>query len=111
MTDHPTGFVVDESRVPDAPLVAFLEELPLLPNGKINRLALPVPSVQRPALPVTYKAPRHPLEWQIALIWRELLKVPKVGVFDDFFDLGGHSLLAVRLMQRLETATPVAPGE
>jgi amino acid adenylation domain-containing protein len=81
----------------------FLEELPLLPNGKINRLALPVPSVQRPALPVTYKAPRHPLEWQIALIWRELLKVPKVGVFDDFFDLGGHSLLAVRLMQRLET--------
>jgi amino acid adenylation domain-containing protein len=80
----------------------FLEDFPLLPNGKINRRGLPIPDPQRPAQPVPYTAPRHPLEWQIALIWRELLKVPMVGVFDDFFELGGHSLLAAQLMQRIE---------
>jgi amino acid adenylation domain-containing protein len=80
----------------------FLEDFPLLPNGKINRRALPLPDAERPAQPVPYTAPRHPLEWQIALIWRELLKIPTVGVFDDFFEVGGHSLLAAKLMQRLE---------
>lgn len=80
----------------------FLEDFPLLPNGKVNRRALPVPSADRPVLPVPYTAPRHPLELQIATIWRALLNVPQVGVFDDFFELGGHSLLAAQLMQRLE---------
>jgi amino acid adenylation domain-containing protein len=80
----------------------FLEDFPLLPNGKINRRALPIPEAERPPLPVPYTAPRHLLEWQIAKIWRELLKVPVVGVFDDFFEIGGHSLLAARLMQRIE---------
>ncbi len=80
----------------------FLEDFPLLPNGKVNRRSLPIPSVDRPVLRVPYTAPRHPLEWQIALVWRALLKLPQVGVFDDFFELGGHSLLAAQLMQRLE---------
>src|SRR5713101_2723987 len=80
----------------------FLEDFPLLPNGKIDRRALPVPTVDRPVLAVPYTAPRHPLEGQIAVIWGELLNVPQVGVFDDFFALGGHSLLAAQLMQRLE---------
>ena len=80
----------------------FLEAFPLLPNGKINRRALPLPSAERPALPVPYIEPRHPLEWQIAVIWRSLLNVPQVGVFDDFFELGGHSLIAAQLLQRLE---------
>jgi thioesterase domain-containing protein/acyl carrier protein len=79
----------------------FLEEFPLLPNGKIDRRALPPPTGQRPRGPVV--GPRHPLEAQIVGIWRELLDVPEVGVHDDFFELGGHSLLAARLMQRLET--------
>jgi len=80
----------------------FLEDFPLLPNGKIDRRALPLPGAERPALRVPYAEPRHPLEWQIAVIWRSLLRVPRVGVFDDFFELGGHSLLAAQLMQRIE---------
>jgi pristinamycin I synthase-3/4 len=88
-----------EYMVPAAFIV--LSALPLGPHGKLDRRALPAPGEgERSA---AYVGPRHPLEGQIAVIWRTLLKVPQVGVFDDFFELGGHSLLAVRLMQRLET--------
>ncbi|HKO23004.1 MAG TPA: non-ribosomal peptide synthetase, partial [Candidatus Eisenbacteria bacterium] len=80
----------------------FLEEFPLLPNGKVDRGALPAPSGQRPPASGSHVAPRHLLEAQIADIWRDLLGVPEVGVHDDFFELGGDSLLAVRLIQRLE---------
>ena len=87
-----------EVMVPSS--VVFLEEFPVLPNGKIDRRALPRPSSERPRRALV--APRHPLEAQIVTIWRELLDTPAVGIHDDFFELGGHSLLAARLMQRLE---------
>jgi pristinamycin I synthase-3/4 len=86
-----------EYMVPTA--FVILPALPLGPHGKLDRRALPPPDAERPA---AYVGPRHPLEWQIAVIWGALLKVPQVSVFDDFFELGGHSLLAVQLMQRLE---------
>jgi acyl carrier protein len=46
-------------------------------------------------------APRTPIEQELAEIWRELLRVERVGIYDDFFDLGGHSLLLTQLVSRI----------
>jgi amino acid adenylation domain-containing protein len=80
------------------PLVA----LPLSPNGKIDRKALPKPeNVERKSRQVP---PRTEVERLIATIWHELLPVDDVGVEDNFFDLGGHSLLMVRVHAKLREA-------
>jgi amino acid adenylation domain-containing protein len=74
-----------------------LDALPLTANGKLDRQALPAPEAT--ALQVReYEAPQGELEEAVAAIWQELLKVPRVGRHDNFFQLGGHSLLAVRIM-------------
>jgi amino acid adenylation domain-containing protein len=90
----------------------LLEALPLTANGKVNRNALPAPSVSRPALRASYAAPQTPLEQTIAAVWREFLQLDTVGVNDIFFELGGHSLLLVlvhdTLQQRLEREVPIA---
>jgi thioesterase domain-containing protein len=80
----------------------FLPALPLTASGKVDRQALPAPEQTRPALERVFVAPRTPTESMIAEIWRELLGLDRVGIYDDFFELGGHSLLAVRLFARLE---------
>jgi amino acid adenylation domain-containing protein len=89
-----------------------LERMPLTPNGKINRYALPVPDTSHLSPETDAIAPRNTLELQLAQIWSEVLNIPGVGVRDNFFDLGGHSLLAVRLMacieQQLGTYLPLA---
>jgi amino acid adenylation domain-containing protein len=79
-----------------------LEALPLSANGKLDVRALPAPEQVRPELQQTFVAPRGDLERIIAEIWREALKVEKVGVHDNFFDLGGHSLLLTRVHGRLK---------
>ncbi|MFI9788333.1 amino acid adenylation domain-containing protein [Kitasatospora sp. NPDC051984] len=83
---------------------AFVElaEFPLLPNGKIDRGALP--AMDPNSLRQSGRSPQTPSEQLVAEIWRELLGVPEVGAEDDFFDLGGHSLLATRLTHRLGEA-------
>ena len=93
-----------EQFVPGAlvPLAAW----PLTPNGKIDRPALPAPDASL-AQADTFVAPRSPIEATIAGIWAEMLKVEKVGVFDNFFDAGGHSLLATRVISRLRDAFSV----
>jgi amino acid adenylation domain-containing protein len=78
-----------------------LGALPLTPNDKLDRAALPAPDGLRPASAATYVAPRGELERAIAQIWQETLGVEKAGVHDNFFDLGGHSLLMVRVHRRL----------
>ena len=80
----------------------FLESLPLSPNGKLDRKALPAPDPTRAELKESYTAPRTATEEVLAGIWAELLKVEKVGIRDNFFDLGGHSLLAVRLTNAIQ---------
>jgi thioesterase domain-containing protein/acyl carrier protein len=78
----------------------FLEEIPLTPQGKYDRRALPIPDQAR-FEESHLIGPRDVLELQLTEQWEELLQVP-CGVTDDFFELGGHSLLAVRLMSRIE---------
>ena len=77
-----------------------LDALPLSPNGKLDRKALPVPGMD--ALSVReYAAPEGDTEILMAALWVELLNVERVGRHDNFFELGGHSLLAVSLIGRL----------
>ena len=78
----------------------LLDSIPLTPNGKVDRTALPAISNER-QLDETYVAPRGDLERRIARIWGELLEVDRIGVHDNFFDLGGHSLLLTQVFSRL----------
>jgi amino acid adenylation domain-containing protein len=79
-----------------------LDALPLMPNGKVDRRALPAPDTTKPELEKAFVAPRDPLELQLAHIWEDLLGVRPIGVTDNFFNLGGHSILAVRLMAQIQ---------
>ncbi|PTT24776.1 non-ribosomal peptide synthase/polyketide synthase [Pseudomonas sp. HMWF021] len=80
-----------------------LEALPLSPNGKLDRKALPAPDLA--ALSVReYEAPVGEVEIVLAQLWAELLKVERVGRHDHFFELGGHSLLAVNLVAKMRRA-------
>ncbi|MEZ4706176.1 MAG: amino acid adenylation domain-containing protein [Caldilineaceae bacterium] len=78
--------------------------LPLTPNRKIDRKALPAPDVFRPELKNQYVAPRNDLERLLANLLADLLELEKVGVWDDFFELGGHSLQATRYVARVGKA-------
>ncbi len=83
-----------------------LDAMPLSPNGKINRSALPVPERSRDEVAV-YVAPRTMLEETLAQIWSAVLRVDKVGVLDDFFSLGGHSLLATQVISRIRESAGI----
>ena len=78
----------------------FLDAIPLTPNGKLDRQALPAPDkdlLHRGDI----VAPRTPVEKALADIWSEVLQVRPIGIHDNFFELGGHSLLATRVISRV----------
>jgi amino acid adenylation domain-containing protein/non-ribosomal peptide synthase protein (TIGR01720 family) len=79
----------------------LLDALPLTPSGKVDRKSLPAPDPSGRALLSPFTAPRTPLEEELALLWKEVLGVERVGVHDNFFELGGQSLLAMRLVSRV----------
>ena len=81
-----------------------LDELPLLPNGKVNRRALPAPDASRPELRRAFVAPGTPTEAKLVEIWANVLALKQVGIHDDFFELGGDSILATRLVSRVRRA-------
>ncbi len=89
-----------EYMIPSA--FVFLDAVPLTPNGKLDRNALPFPDRTRPEFEKTFVAPRTPTERLLAEIWADVLNVKKVGIYDNFFDLGGHSLMAVRVLSETE---------
>jgi len=87
-------------------LVVALDEMPLSPNGKVDRKRLPEPDTSRPELEAAYEAPRSPVEEVVAGVWSEVLSFDRVGVDDTFLELGGHSLLAVLIQTRLNQIFP-----
>jgi amino acid adenylation domain-containing protein len=78
-----------------------LETLPLNPNGKVDRRALPVPDTFRLSLQENYVAPSTPLEKVTAGVWAEALGIEHIGLHDNFFELGGQSLLAIKVISQL----------
>jgi amino acid adenylation domain-containing protein len=79
-----------------------LDALPLMPNGKIDRSALPEPKRTGLEPGRAFVAPRTALELQLSNLWEEVLGIRPIGVTDNFFELGGHSLAAVRLFALME---------
>jgi len=99
-----------EGKLPEymiPPAFVTLEAMPLTPNGKINKRALPVPQQADVKTVTEFAAPTTPTEETLAQIWREVLKVDRVGVRDNFFELGGHSLLVTQVMSRVQTTFQV----
>ena len=85
-------------------LFVRLDEMPLNPNGKIDREALPAPStLERPANS-DFAAPRTPVEARVATLFAEVLKVDEVGRDDHFVRLGGHSLMATQMIASISEA-------
>jgi hypothetical protein len=93
-----------EFMVPAA--FVFLRSLPLTPNNKVDRKALPAPgAAKKQAQAVSAPQPAGPptaFEEQILTVWRDVLGLQTVGAEDNFFDLGGHSLLAVKAHRLLK---------
>src|SRR6266550_1983117 len=79
----------------------FLEALPVSPNGKIDRKALPAPGRSRPELDTPLVDGRTPLEKDLIQIWGEVLELDQIGIHDNFLDLGGNSLAATRIISRV----------
>ncbi|NEP10410.1 MAG: amino acid adenylation domain-containing protein [Symploca sp. SIO2C1] len=94
-----------KTKLPDYMVPAafvLLDTIPLTPNGKVERRALPIPDADHFSQDTSFIPPRNPVELKLSQIWLEVLNIPTLGVRDNFFDIGGHSLLAVRLMARIE---------
>ena len=85
----------------------MLDALPLMPNGKIDRRALPEPDWTRSELEEALVAPRTAIEEILVGAWSEVLGLERVGINDNFFDLGGHSLLAMQVISRVHDAFQV----
>ncbi|MFZ0596041.1 MAG: non-ribosomal peptide synthetase, partial [Flavobacterium sp.] len=79
-----------------------LENMPLTPNGKVDKKALPDISGED-IIKKEYVAPTNEIEEQLVVIWQEVLKVEQIGITDNFFELGGHSLIVGQLINRINT--------
>jgi amino acid adenylation domain-containing protein len=82
-----------------------LVQLPVTPNGKIDRNALPKPTAGSTKGDGNGAEPVSAMEKLICGIWSDVLDIEKISIMDDFFELGGHSMIAVQVMSRLEKET------
>ncbi|MBR8839548.1 MAG: amino acid adenylation domain-containing protein [Stigonema ocellatum SAG 48.90 = DSM 106950] len=99
---HLTSYLQDKLpnyMIPSAFVV--LDAIPLTPNGKVDKRALPTDDVIRPNATQSFVAPRNFTELSFVKTWENLLNTNPIGVTDNFFDLGGHSFLAIRLMAQI----------
>ncbi|MFF5779144.1 amino acid adenylation domain-containing protein [Streptomyces virginiae] len=81
------------------PVLVVVDGLPVTPNGKLDRRALPAPAAAAAA--TVYEPPAGETEELVAMVWASVLDAPRIGRHDDFFALGGHSLSATRVAARL----------
>ncbi len=81
-----------------------LNTLPFLPNGKLDRKALPAPDTARPDLQAVFATPRTPVEETLVQIWSEVLRLENVGINDNFFELGGDSILSLQVIAKANQA-------
>ena len=96
------SFILPDYMIPS--LFIKLEKIPLSPNGKTNRDALPDLNHARPDLIANYVAPGTEIEEALVTIWSNILTIEQVGIYDNFLELGGHSLAAIRLVARMNEA-------
>jgi amino acid adenylation domain-containing protein len=97
------GFL--KERLPDYMIPSSfvaLDALPVTPNGKVDRNALPSPDKKETMPEEVYVAPRNSMEFRLVEIWERVLGVRLIGMSGNFFELGGHSLLAVRLFSEIK---------
>lgn len=80
-------------------IFVIIDSIPLSPNGKLDRKALPAPEV---TVDQSYKPPRNPVEKAVLDIWSDVLYTSKISIDDNFFELGGHSLSAARIINKIE---------
>ncbi|MDO3643710.1 non-ribosomal peptide synthetase [Mucilaginibacter sp. L3T2-6] len=85
--------------------IIYISSIPVTPNGKIDRKALPDPANENPELRKTYVGPVSETEKQLTEIWQEVMRIKKISTNSDFFALGGRSLLAVQIMARVAKIT------
>ncbi|WP_432401628.1 non-ribosomal peptide synthase/polyketide synthase [Wukongibacter sp. M2B1] len=93
LQEYLPGYMIPTYIVP-------IEKMPLSPNGKVDRKALPEPDEDM-RTGVEYVAPRDETEEKLAALWQEILGVERVGINDNFFEIGGHSLKATSLVSRI----------
>ncbi|MBI5032798.1 MAG: amino acid adenylation domain-containing protein [Chloroflexi bacterium] len=96
-----------KERLPDYMIPsAFvaLDALPVMPNGKVDRRALPVPEMTHSESQAADLAPRNRVEEILADIWARVLGVKQVGIHDNFFELGGDSILSIQVVARANQA-------
>ncbi len=79
-----------------------LEKMPLTPNGKVNRNALPKLEDNIINTGIEYEAPRNEVEEKLCLVWKEVLGVERISINDNFFELGGDSIKAIQIVSRLK---------
>ncbi|HXA13838.1 MAG TPA: non-ribosomal peptide synthetase, partial [Opitutaceae bacterium] len=87
-----------------------MKALPVTPNGKIDRRALPAPAPTRPELAAPFVPPRNPIEQVLAQAYAAVLGLDRVGIHDNFFELGGASLSSLEITAKLhEAGIPIPP--
>jgi amino acid adenylation domain-containing protein len=96
------GFL--QEKLPEHMLPAafvLLDAMPLTPNGKVDRRALPVPDTSSFSRSNNFVGPRNATQEVLAALWAQVLGLEKVGIHDNFFELAGHSLLAMQVISRV----------
>ncbi len=96
-----------QEKLPDYMVPAafvVLEAIPLTPNGKIDRRALPAPDTSVENLEGGFVVPTNPTEETLAEIWAKVLRLDKVGIHNNFFELGGDSILGIQIIAQANQA-------